>query len=272
MRLYLTVLKELPMRMLRLLPLCFLLLLTACAKQPSLPAVNLKEADAVWERYLGLPESTSPYRINLSLRYGPKDDTRRVTALLWSNGTGPVRLDVMAGMNSLAVRLFENGRDFKALSPRENKAWVYTGSDPSCNSSHVLINFGLPLPFGLTHMADLLQGNFARVFDSEHSGMPQNAGNGAIRYTLYGRFAGELDLAPDGLPLTWTGGGWHMKLAYDEAYPTRPDKVTLTHDDGVSAILLIKTRENPDKPYTAQQLQLDIPEGVEIKAITPKKE
>lgn len=257
------------MRFRFLLPIA-LLFLAACAKQPSLPEVSLKEADAVWERYLALPESTSPYRLNLSLRYGPKDDTRRVTALLWSNGTGPVRLDVMAGMNSLVARLAENGPDFKALSPRENRAWVYNSTDTHSHASRVLINFGLPLPIGLTHMADLLQGNFARVFNSEHSGMPQNAGNGGIRYTLYGRFEGTLDIAPNGLPQRWAGRGWIMDLAYDEDFPTRPDKITLIHDDGVSAILLVKTREHPEKPYTATQLRLDIPEGVEIRDIIKK--
>lgn len=260
------------MRLRFLLPLALMLLLSACAKQPSLPEVSSEQAAAVWGKYLTLPESTEPYRINLSLRYGPQDDTRRVTAILWSNGTGPVRLDVSAGMGALVARLAENGADFKALSPRENRAWVYTATDPYDTTPRVLINFGLPLPFGLTHMADLMQGNFTNVFGLEEGGKPENGANDSIRYTLHGQSAGTLTLQPTGLPASWSGRGWDMDFAYDEATPGKPEKISLRHADGVNAILLVKTREKPQAPYTPAQLRLDIPNGVAIRDITANPE
>lgn len=258
------------MRMLRLLPhlslLLALSLLAACAKQPAIP-VDSGEAAAVWERFVSLPESTTPYRLNMSLRYGPENDTRRVTALMWGNGTGPVRLDVSAGMGALVARLAENGQDFVAVSPRENKAWVHKGTDPFDNNPRVLINFGLPLPLGLTHMSELLQGNFQRVFGSELGRNPVRSESG-ILYTLTGRFGGQLLLSPDGLPLRWSDSkAWAMDLAYDAAAPTQPDKITLIHADGQQAIILVKTREVPNKPYTERQLSLEVPVNAEVRVI-----
>lgn len=265
------------MRVFRLLPhlplLMAFLLLAACAKQPTLPAVDSGEATAVWERFVSLPESTAPYRLNMSLRYGPENDTRRVTALMWGNGTGSaggtgsVRLDVSAGMGALVARLAENGPDFVAVSPRENRAWVHKSTDPYDTSPRVLINFGLPLPLGLTHMSDLLQGNFQRVFGSEQGRNPVRTASG-IQYTLTGRFAGQLLLSPDGLPLRWTDSkAWTMDLAYDAAAPTQPDKITLLHADGQQAIVLVKTREVPNTSYTERQLSLEVPVNAEVKII-----
>lgn len=255
----------------RLLWLCAVLTLCACAKQPSLPEATPEQAVATWDQFTARNMPQEPYRLNMSLRYGLPDDTRRVTALLWSNGAGPVRLDVMAGMGPLVARVFEDGPSFVAVSPRDNKAWVHENTDPYSTTPRVLINLGVPLPFSLTHIAALLQGNFAEVFGVDYLGTPASLPAG-IRYNLSGPVSGTLDLGPDGLPQRWNdaSGAWVMDLAYDETAPGLPKRLTLTHSDGNTAIVLVKNRERPAKPFAPQQLTLDIPENAVIQPIQRK--
>lgn len=259
----------------RLFVLCAVFALCACAKQPSLPEVTSEQATATWNLFTARSVALEPYRLSMSLRYGLPDDTRRVTALLWSNGSGPVRLDVMAGMGPLVARVREDGPNFVAVSPRDNKAWVYENTDPYSTTPRVLINLGVPLPFSLTHMAALLQGNFVEVFGVDFLGTPESLPadqTGGIRYNLSGPVTGTLDLSSAGLPQRWADstGAWVMDLGYSESEPNLPQRLTLTHSDGNMAIVLVKNREYPAQPFAEKQLLLDIPANAHIQPIQRK--
>lgn len=260
------------MKFVRILLAAALLLVCACARQPALPDVSPEQADQTWAQFMARTAPIEPYRINISLRYGREDATQRVTALLWSNGSGPVRLDVMAGMGPLVARIREDGPNFVALSPRENKAWVHQSTDPYSVTPRVLINLGVPLPFALTHVSHLLRGNFVEVFGVERQGAAVQVKDG-IRYRLAGYPGGTLELSPEGVPLRWadTAGAWVMELGYADADPTVPQKLTLTHADGNAAIVLVKNREKPAAPYTEKQLALEVPAGAEVKDVRREK-
>lgn len=258
---------------LRIFLLCAMLALCACAKQPALPEATPEQAGATWNKFTTRNTALEPYRLSLSLRYGLPDDTRRVTALLWANGSGPVRLDVMAGMGPLVARVREEGPNFTAISPRDNKAWVYENTDPYNTAPRVLINLGVPLPFSLSHMAALLQGNFTEIFGVDFLGSPTSVPAG-IRYSLSGPVSGTLDLSPEGLPLHWkdTSGAWNMEIGYteNEQNQQRPQRLTLTHNDGNMAIVLVKNRERPASPFAKKQLTLEIPADAVVQPIQRK--
>lgn len=269
-------------------------LLSACAptRQPQGTLVPPADAVAAWNAYdvyaSDREAENGPYRINASLRFGEKGDTRRVVVLMWSNGErpqapragtggprgedpsvyGPIRLDVTAGFSTLVARLREGEDGFVAFSPRENKAMVYKGG------GRVRLNIGTPVPFGLRDFSGLLRGRFHEVFGPAQGTDPVFTAKGNLVYTLSGGDRpGTLELRPDGLPVRWEengGTGWSMSIDYeaeDGEVILRPHKISLVHPEGRSAILLVKSREKPARGFTADQLALTLPPGVEVEAV-----
>lgn len=148
--------------------LCCFLLACACAKQPSTADLG-PEAQARlenrWQKFTGASDAAplAPYRLQMSLRFGTEGDTRRVTALFWGNGGRQLRLDVMAGVGAVVAKILEDGQHFLVYSPGENKAYFYQGAVKP------LLKVGVPVPFDLEHLADLLNGRYAAVFGAEHT-------------------------------------------------------------------------------------------------------
>jgi len=259
---------------------CVLLLLVAaalaqgCAPRvaPGVPAPQA-EADAAWHAYRSWAQSNEadagPFRINASLRYKTGEhDGNRVVALLWSNGDVPLRLDIMAGIGATVARIREDDTTFLAYAPNENRAYYHSGE--LNRGGRALLSFGVPVPFSVPDLANLLNGRFAKVFDDAYAD-PRLVADGGIAYTLpRGRVRGMLELSPEGLPRRWTDAppgepqaGWDMRIDYDDAMPPLPRKITITHAKGYSAILLVKERERP-QDFTGEQLGLVLPEGTEV--------
>ncbi len=224
-------------------------------------------AETTWRAYQSYASARAsdhdPYRLNASLRYGSPGDTRRVVILLWSNGTLPIRLDVMAGVGALVARIQETQDSFTAYAPRENKALVHTGTERG------QLNFGKPVPFALRDFSSLMRGRFHEVFGMAEGTSPRRLPNGDIAYTLTGGLlGGTLELRPDGLPVHWSQeGGWDMDISYDDGNPPLPYKFRLTHPDGYTAILLVKERQKPEGRFSDAQLALDLPGGVDVEPI-----
>lgn len=245
---------------------CFLLL-CACAKQPS-PLDSDPEAQARlasrWQKFMAASEAAprAPYRLQLSLRFGAEGDTRRVTALFWGNSDRQLRLDVMAGVGAVIAKILEDGQHFLVYSPSENKGYFYQGA------ARPLLRVGVPVPFDLGHLAALLNGRYATVFGDGHSAAAELP-EGLARYELSGKPGGSVTLNAEGLPVTWReapqgGKGWNMEIAYDDAAPPLPRRLTLTHTDGKRAILLVKEREKPARTFTAGQMSLTLPEDAPL--------
>lgn len=239
-----------------------LLCLAACGRlpaDPSAPVGSPADADARWAAYARDPGPAAPWRLNLSLRFGTQGDTRRVTALLWGNDPSALRLDVMAGVGAVLANISQNGDAFVVFAPRENRAYVHRGAVMP------LLKAGVPLPFGLPRLADLLLGRHVRVFGSGHGpASPASGGADETDYVLTGGPGGTLTLDPAGRPTRWAeagGRGWRMELSHgDDGLPSR---LKMEHANGARATLLVKERETPER-FSPEQLGVSIPESAAI--------
>lgn len=274
-----------------LVALASLGLLSACGavRQQQGTPVPPEQAVAAWNAYdiyaTDRESENGPYRVNASVRFGEKGDTRRVVVLIWGNGDTPqkaksgdtgtaealpgaIRMDVMAGLGPLVARLREAPGEFIAYTPRENSAMVYHGR------GRVRVNIiGSPLPFGLRDFTALLRGRFHEVFGPAEGLHPVFTPKGNIVYTLEGGDRdGSLELRPDGLPARWQekgSKGWSMSLDYEaeENGVLRPYKMVLEDPEGRNAIFLVKNRERPGKHFSAEQLALPLPPETKIEPV-----
>lgn len=242
------------------LALC-VLLACACARQPA--TLPPEQADAVWQRYLAAASPALPAasRYQLSLRFGREGDSRRVTALMWGNGNGPLRLDIMAGVGVSVAKIMETETDFLIYAPHEGRAYSHEGPQKP------LLKVGLPIPLQLSHVFSLLDGEYAALFGERH-GKAALDGEGVPSFQLLdGPLTGSLSLRNDGLPSLWKqdgGRGWTMRILYtDDARPL-PRRMELHHADGHEAVLLVKSREHPDVPFPEERLRLPLPEGTPV--------
>lgn len=240
--------------------LCILAVaLFGCAKAQMTP-VEEGAATRIWnEMEAASEQAEGPYRLQLSMRFGKEGDTRRVTGILWGNGQGVTRLDVMAGVGATVAKVAEDGDDFLVYTPRENKAYAHHGAN------HPLVRIGVPLPFDLVRLTALLTGRFSQAFGAE----PQKGtmlDNGDAQYELTGALAGTLELAPNGTPLSWRqkSGTWRFDLAYGEDTPHLPKSLKIVNRDGTRAIILIKERETVSSPFSPDQLRLVPPAGAPL--------
>lgn len=259
------------LRPLVLVVLCSLLAFAGCARAPMRGApAPAPLAVSTWQAYESYVAATrleaSPYRLEASLRYDVDGDGHRVVALIWSNGGSTLRLDIMAGIGATVAKIRETDDTFLAYSPNEHKAYYHQGAGKA------LFSFGVPVPFSVTDLAALLDGQFGAVFASQYTGEPTLVTEGGIAYTLAGaRTKGTLEVSPEGLPVRWTDatpGGWNLDIAYPSpdastAAPL-PKKLTFTHGKGYTAILLVKDRERLAIPFTDEQLGLQLPDDTAV--------
>lgn len=253
--------KESPMK--KILLFCCLALLCACARQPVTEGGPDDQAalEQRWKHFAAQDRPQAPYRLHMSLRFGTEGDTRRVTALFWGNGERGLRLDVMAGVGAVMAKVLEDGQHFLAYSPGENTAYFYQGATTP------LLQLGVPVPFTLSRLADLLNGRYPAAFGRSHT-HAQAAAENKAHYDLDGKPGGRLTLNAAGLPVGWqeqaSGTGWRMEIAYADDAPTLPSRLTLSHSNGKKAVLLVKQREAPAVPFAKEQMALPLPQGTPL--------
>lgn len=251
-----------------------LLALGACGGHRPQPMVPESEADIRWKSFQAL--SGRPYApavLSGSLRFGPVNDTRRVTYLMWGNGGDPLRLDVQAGVGTTVAKVRVSGGEVLVYLPEEGKA--YAGLD---EPDRALRTMGLPLPLGLADMAAFLEGHYAEALGSpQPQGFQAVADDDGIVYSIRTeRGPSELTLSPQALPVRWKlPRGWDVRVSYDDA--TRlPRKVEGILPGGTSSaqpekdsyrlILLIKDRQQP-LGFPAGELELSLPAGTAIRSL-----
>lgn len=239
-----------------------LLALAACARPvsqaPELPA------DEIWQKMLAASAAAQgPYRMQLSMRFGEEGNTRRVTAVLWGNGDADIRLDVMAGVGATVAMVAETRKDFVVYTPQDNKAYYNAGPN------RPVLKIGIPVPFDLGTLAEILNGNLAAAFgNAPVSSAPLENGN--VAYELGGQLAGTLELDSVGAPVSWRqeSGGWRMQFTNEDEAPYLPHSVKLSNRQGQMAIILIKEREQVKQPFDASQLKLAVPAGIPMLPLT----
>lgn len=248
-----------------LLLLCLAVLLTACAKSPQLSAtVDPAAATALWQRYEAASATPSrPFRVQMSLRYGPEGDSRRVVALLWGNTTDQLRLDVMAGVGVTVAKIAEEGDHFLLYDPGQQKAYFHQGTQKP------LLVMGVPVPLGIGDLSALLQGQYGHVFGQTYSAA--YATPDGIAYALdHDKLHGTLQLNTQGLPAQWQENGtkgWNMSIAYSEETPPLPRRIEINHPNGKRALILVKERDFPTKPFTPENLKLILPEDTQLQPL-----
>ena len=250
-------------RLLLAIAVSCMLFLCACARQMPASRPPAATDDGRWQRYAALTQSPgAPYRVSMSLRFGEEGNTRRVTALLWGNGESSLRLDVMAGVGALVASAADAEGSFLMYAPRDHVAYRHDGANKP------LLKIGVPMPFGLAQLSALLRGQYARVFGTAYrSVLDEPAAEGCLAFLLEGRPGGLLCLDAQGRPVRWQEKegrehGWLMEIGYDgDALPRR---LTLSHDNGKRAIVLIKDRETPAKPFPAEAMRLHLPPNTRV--------
>lgn len=241
-----------------LLPLLF-----ACAKQAPVAPPEATGLDKPWQLLTEISrQNDGPSRLGLSLRFGREGDTRRVTALLWSNDYKTVRLDVMAGVGTAVAKILDQPDHFLLVAPTENRAFEHSGSN------RPLLRVGAPLPFNLSQLAELLAGHYAQVFGASPGSARQDGEN--VKYELEKPAGGSLEVAADGLPANWKTGGWNVRFRYGDDQ-TVPSSLRLTGQDGKIAVLLVKNREYPGEAFSERQMELKAPAGTRLLPLSQYK-
>ncbi len=213
---------------------------------------------AVWNRFEQYSASQTsakgPFRIQCGLRYSNQGEGNRATAVLWSNGDLPLRLDVLA-MGTLIARVRQDSGELLIHAPRDGKAWVHTGKEQA------FLAFGMPLPLALSDIAYLLQGRYGEVFGPMNWDNPVKSGPNTQFTLTRGTLPGSVVLSPEGLLLSWqeAPGGWVLDIEY-EGTPPLPSRLDIKHPEGRHAVLTVVEREHPAM-FTAERLALALPEG-----------
>lgn len=250
------------------LALCLLTLAACSYSPPTLSPEDMKgEAGARWQAFQSLSERpAAPFVLGGSLRFGVPDDTRRVTYLLWGNGGEPFRLDIQAGVGVTVAKAQVADGTLLLFLPQDNKA--YNGTD---HPDKALTRIGIPLPLSLRQLSDFLLGHYAQTLDNPKviDYKPAPRGDGIVYTILTSAGISDLELSPQGLPLSWNlPARWKVTFDYDEnLLPRKLEAERLegrsvpTDLSGYRAILLIKNRQVPP-PFPPSELQLALPAGV----------
>jgi len=160
-----------------------------------------------------------------------------------------------------AAKILQTDSRFLLYSMLENSAYSHDGPPQS------LLAYGLPLPFGLRDLAALLAGDYGAVFGLAPPENPRSAQDGGMLFTLpkKGGPGGVREWDAQGLPRSWREekGGWRLTFTHDgdKALP-RPEQIEARHENGNYAILLVKERQRPARPFTPEQLELRLPPDV----------
>lgn len=239
---------------------CLFGLLFACAPKAPVPPQMSQEAEQYWDKMQALGDENvdEPYRMQISLRIGEDGNTRRVTGLLWGQDNN-MRLDIMAGVGVVLAKIHDFDDKFILYTPRENKAFEHIGANKP------LLRVGAPLPFNLPQLAALLNGSYAQVFGpgANFIGEKKNL----FEYELQDAPSGTIWLDENGLPMRWQNASWRLALTYNKD-SLKPHSLRLENNDGKKAILNVKEREQPAEPFTAEQLDLKIPDSIEIQPLS----
>jgi hypothetical protein len=267
----------------RLLACCLLLCLSAaCTVPKELPDLEPRapqlsdeqQAGRIWRafshRFAGLEGMGGPFRITTGLRYSdPQTRNTRAEALLWGNGgpgnPWPLRLDIRAGIGTVAAKAREDQNSLIAYVPDDNTAYVQTGEQRS------LAAFGTPIPLDLADLGLILTGRSGTLFlpAGANAATPppwSAASEDSADFRLdSARLPGIVILGASGLPLAWREsreGGWSMAFTYSADEPDRLEKLRIAHPQGYSALIVVKDVARPAAPFSSAQLALPLPPGV----------
>lgn len=256
--------------------MALLLLISACQpKRPPLSAQPPADPRLAWTAFVARSEQafmrSGPFRLNGSLRYTLPDGTsERVSCLVWGNdASGPLRLDLTAGIGTVVGKAQESSEGFLAYIPSEKTAYSHDQVGSSLES------LGVPIPLSLSELTHILTGGAGQLFlpDGADIASPPTVVGGTESSVIFGiqhaRLSGELELANNGDIIAWRDGtmnGWTFTFT-PSVTPLRPKRLVISHAQGYKAIISISDVTLLDQPYSAKQLMLTVPPGTQLQGL-----
>ena len=255
----------------RVFGLLFLLMFfSACAtsapKLPITPPIQ-SEAELLWDSFFASKKTQKnmrPYTLSGSIRLGYANDTHRVTYILWSNGTLPLRLDIQAGIGVSVAKIEETKKTLLVYLPQEKKAFQMKGA----SSISALLALGMPMPISFLDLSHLLRGNFAHAFGGIRlNNIDLNAGSSTEeKYNFHfetKKIFGSIRLNALALPVECNiNNEWKIFIEYDENKVPYKVKLSSLFED-YKAILLVKDTKITDT-YADKKLKLILPQGTKL--------
>lgn len=248
--------------------LCFILalcMLNACVKNAvTLP--TLEDQNARWEKFTSRTIDEKPYTLQGSFRFGDKDNTNRVNYIFWSNGSLPLRVDVMAGVGAGIAKVREDADEVLMYLVQDKKAML----TENYHEMNPLVSLGMPVPVSFYEMSLLLRGGFNQVLQELHLDTVKTAEQAKNDYEKYSYYFssvnmdGLLQLDENGMPVHCEiDNTWAFDLTYEEK-SMLPHRVVISSlIDDYKAILLVKERSNPPQ-YKKEDLTFELPKGTEF--------
>lgn len=249
--------------------ICFLvglcIQLNACVtKSVTLP--TLEEQEARWEKFISHTIDESPYTLQGSFRFGDKDNTNRVNYIFWSNGSLPLRVDVMAGVGASIAKVRENTDEVLMYLVQDKKAMLME----NYHEMNPLVSLGMPVPISFYEMSLLLRGGFNQVLQNIHLDTVKTSKNAKRDYEKYSYYFssinmdGLVQLNDNGLPMHCEiDNTWAFDLVYEEK-SMLPHRVVISSLlDDYKAILLVKERSTPPQ-YKDEDFVFELPKGTEF--------
>lgn len=270
----------------RLSLLLTILLLFAGCSGVQYTDTNPQLGQASWENMRNLnakaKNASAPYNSSLSFRLRTPDDNLMLGAYVWSNARiethHPLRLDLQSSVGSSVAKLKEESDHFLLYDIKNNTAII--SRDPRAP----LASIGLPMPFTLGDLSLLLTGRYLDFFNAGDGAVPPLENTTVDQQSTYrianGLRQGHLTLNSRGYPITWQSAGakpWTMSMGYQDAASLvanttalpGPSRINITHPDGYSISINVKSLKKLPTPFTPAQLELRIPPNAVIREIGP---
>lgn len=255
-----------------LLLIILLLLLAGCSAPKGQPGMGPAEAKLAWHTFVKRTQQASvqshPFRITGSLRYTtPEGDSERVSSIVWGNSAaGPLRLDLTAGLGTVVAKARESSEGFLAYVPSEKTAYSHAQAGGSLES------MGVPIPFSLAQLTDILTGNAGKLFlpaeasaDAPPS-VSRLSEQGVVFAVRRAPFSGLLELDNNGNILSWSEfsqAGWEFVFE-PSSTPLKPKRVNIMHPQGYKAVITVNEVSQVQEPYGEKQLVFTIPPGTTL--------
>ena len=217
------------------------------------------------------PQKTPGMLVKASLYYSrlkPIKRTNRTVVSMWGDFSGTMRLDVSAGIGKLLAHIREDKNGLLAFYPSERKA--YTHVNPVLGATRL----GMPFPFSLNELANVIFGDFSGLVPKEHGKDGREKTN--FVYQIDDSLVSRITLDETGRPILLEGRTtkayetaqtWRLEInTYEEKAGGKaplPGKLTLILDNGEKGVLRIKSRELKPAPWPARSIGLELPESVE---------
>lgn len=245
--------------------LLFFIFLNACVAKQELLVPTQEDQEKRWQLFLENKIEEKPYALQGSIRFGSSENTNRVNYILWSNGTLPLRLDIMAGVGASIAKIAETQKEITMYFPQENRAIIMD----NFGEINPLISMGMPVPISFNEISFLLRGGFNQIFENISLDLvkAKKAKKEYQRYTYYfssKKMDGLMQLDVTGKPVYCeVNDEWIFEIFYDKKEQTPYKVIIRSKIEDYKAILMVKDRTFPVK-YSKSDLKFTLPAQTEI--------